>query len=63
MLKPVRYIHVSDAPITLRDNDMLENEHIRIGGTLIGRVLFTTLTAVVCEGRNIGIVGNYIERI
>ncbi len=62
-LKPVRYMHVTDAPIVLRDNDILQGEHIRMGGTLIGRVLFTSLTAVVCEGNNISIIGNYIERI
>ncbi len=61
-MKPKRYVHVTDSPITLKRGEDLDGEHIVIGGTLIGRVLFTELIGVIALGDNI-ITNNYIERL
>jgi hypothetical protein len=45
--------HISDPPMLLRSNDVLEDTHFIGTGTAYGRVLFTETTMVEASGENI----------
>jgi hypothetical protein len=54
------YIHVSDNPITLGDNDSLRDSDIHVVGTTYGRFIFKEplRSAIVARGNNITITNN-----
>ena len=57
-------IHVTDAPIMLRDGDRLVGKHIVLGGSTFGRVLFTEPPiAILVVGQNVRIEHCIIEAL
>lgn len=56
------YIHVTDAPIILRDGDSLIDQHVIGGGSRYGRILFD-LVLVEVAGEGVTITDNHFEVI
>jgi hypothetical protein len=60
---PTTYVHVTDAPRYVHDNEIVDGERFVLGGALHGRVLFTYACALEVIGLNVTIQNCLFERI